>query len=99
MKNINLTISPQAIKQAVYQFIHRFHVVIFVVVALGGLAASVFILNTIIVTSGDTRQFLSQNARSDFDQDTIKKIKELKTRDQNGDTFTLPPGRTNPFVE
>lgn len=99
MKNINLTISPDAIKKGFYRFMHRFHVVIFVVVALGGLAASVFILNTIIVTSSDTSQFLSQNTQADFDQETMTKIKELKTRDQGNDALTLPAGRTNPFVE
>ncbi|HEU5121482.1 MAG TPA: hypothetical protein VFT59_01440 [Candidatus Saccharimonadales bacterium] len=99
MKNINLSISPEAIKKALYSFMHRFHVVIFVVVALGGLAISVFILNAIIIKSSDTSQLPSQQVSAGFDQETIKKIEELKTRDQSGDTFNLPAGRTNPFVE
>jgi hypothetical protein len=99
MKDINLNISPAAIKNAFFSFLRRFHVVLFVVLVLGGLAISVFILNTIIIASGDTSQFSSEGATQSFDQATIKRIDELKTRDQSGDTLTLPPGRVNPFVE
>lgn len=99
MKNIKLNISLATIKKALYGFLHRFHLVIFVVLILGGLAISVFILNTVIITSSDTSQFTSEGVKPSFDQATIKKIEELKTRDQNNDTFTLPQGRTNPFVE
>ncbi len=99
MKNINLSISPAAIKKAFFSFLHRFHVILFVIVVLGGLAISVFTLNTIVVSSSDTSQFTSQQTSSNFDQETIKRIEELKTRDQTGDTLDLSKGRTNPFVE
>lgn len=99
MKNISLSISPAALKKGFYKFLHRFHVVVFVVIALGGLAISVFILNTIIISSSDTSQFSSAGTTAEFDQETIKRIEELRTRDQNDNTLTFPQGRINPFVE
>jgi hypothetical protein len=99
MKNVKISISPAAIKQAFLRFMHRFHVVIFVIVVLGGVAASVLILNGIVVKSNDPNGATSSTNNADFNQDTIKRIDELKTRDQSGDTLDLSKGRTNPFVE
>jgi hypothetical protein len=99
MKSFKLSISPNSIKKGFYDFMHRFHVVIFVVVALGGLALSVFVLNTIIMSSSNTNHIPIEGISSGFDQDTINKIEELKTRDQSDNPLTLPPGRNNPFVE
>lgn len=99
MKNIKMTISVTAIKEKLFSFLHRFHLVIFVIVVLGGVAASVYTLNTIIVRSSDTSDAPIGSSGAGFDQATIKRIDELKTRDQSGGGLTLPSGRTNPFVE
>lgn len=99
MKTINLTISGAAIKKAFFSFTRRFHVVIFVVIVLGGVAASVFILNSIVVRSTDASEFSSETSSVSFDKETIKRIEDLKTRDQGGATLDLSKGRTNPFVE
>lgn len=99
MKNINLSLSITAIKNNLFSFLHRFHVVIFVIVVLGGVAASVFTLNTIIIRSSDTSDAPVGSSGAAFDQATIKRIDELKTRDQSSGGLSLPPGRTNPFVE
>lgn len=99
MKNMQISISPAAIKTAFFRFMHRFHVVIFVIVVLGGVAGSVFVLNTIVIKSNDTSNTPSTTTSSDFNQETIKRIEELKTRDQSGASLDLSKGRTNPFVE
>lgn len=99
MKNVNLTLSLDTIKQNTFSFLHRFHVVIFVILVLGGVAAAIFALNTIIIRSSDTTDAPSGSNSTAFDQVTIKRIEELKTRDQGGGGLNLPPGRTNPFVE
>lgn len=99
MKNINLTLSLDTIKTGLFSFLHRFHVVIFVILVLGGVAASVFTLNLIIIRSGDTSDAPSGTSGATFDQDTIKRIDELKTRNQSTDALDLSKGRTNPFVE
>src|SRR5687768_6969617 len=99
MKNIDISLSITTIKEGLFSFLHRFHLVIFVIVVLGGVAASVFMLNTIIVRSSDTSDAPIGSSGAAFDQTTIKRIDELKTRDQSGGSLNLPPGRTNPFVE
>ena len=99
MKDVNLNLSFDTIKQNSFSFLHRFHVVIFVIVVLGGVAAGIFALNTIIIRSSDTTDAPSASNGTTFDQATIKRIDELKTRDQSGGGLSFPPGRTNPFVE
>jgi hypothetical protein len=93
--DIKVNLSTQAIKKSVVAFLHRFHVVIFVIVVLGGLAIIILLLNNIIVQSGQSNGYTPDTNNASFDQATIKKIEDLKNRDQS------PPasGRTNPFVE
>lgn len=99
MKNVQISISPAAIQKAFFRFMHRFHVVVFVIVVLGGVAASVFILNGIVLKSNDPTGISTPDNNANFNQDTIKRIEELKTRDQSGSNLDLSSGRTNPFVE
>ena len=99
MKNVSLNLSFSAIKHSFFALLHRFHVVIFVIIVMGGLAASVFVLNTIIIQSGDTSAADSSDASATFDKATIKRINDLKTPDQTGANLDLSKGRTNPFVE
>lgn len=94
-----MDISLALIKRPLVNFLHRFHVIIFVVVVLGSLAASVFFLYGIIVSSGESNGYSSTSNNASFDQATIHKIEQLKTQDETGGALTLPPGRTNPFVE
>lgn len=78
---------------------HRFHVVTFVIIVLGGLVVVVLLLNDTIITSGEPNDYTPPAATTTFDQATMKRIEELKTRDQSTD-ISAPPGvRTNPFVE
>ena len=93
--DVNLNLSPQAIKKAVVTFLHRFHIVLFVIVVLGGLAVIIFLLNNIVVLSGQSNGYTPDTNNSSFDQSTIKKIEDLKNRSQSPPTS----GRTNPFVE
>lgn len=86
-------------KKAFFTFLHRYHVILFVVVVVGGLAISVFMLNTIVIRSSDPSDATVGQANGEFDQATIKRIEELKTRDQAGTGLDLSKGRTNPFVE
>lgn len=96
--NINLRLSSVAIKQWFVNFLHRFHVMLFVVIVLGGLIAVTLMLNNIIVRSADTSTQTNGSGAASFDDATIKRIENLKTSGQGSD-FTLPPGRTSPFVE
>jgi len=95
---MNLSLAP--LKDSLTAFMHRFHVLIFVLVALGGLIAAILILNSIVASSSSSSDgyTATQNSAA-FDQVTIKRIEDLKTRDQTSDQLDLSKGRSNPFVE
>lgn len=96
--NANLNLSLQSIKKTAVALLHRFHVVLFVIIILGGLAVVILLLNSVVVRSGQSDGYTPDNSSTTFDQATIKKIQELKTSGQS--TSQLPTGvRTNPFVE
>lgn len=94
-----MNISFVAIKKNLAHFIGRFHVVLFVVTILGGLAIVVLLLNNVIVTSNDSGDYTPETTNATFDEGTIDRIKQLKTRDEGGDQLDLSQGRSNPFVE
>ncbi len=96
---MNVTLSLTTIKKTVIALLHRFHLVVFVVVVLGGVIVVVLLLNGIVTRSGDSGNYMPRKNSGSFDQDTIKKIEDLRTRDQTSDKLDLSHGRTNPFVE
>ncbi len=96
--DIKVNLSLDTVKKAVGTFLHRFHVILFVVTVLGGLAAVIFLLNNAIVASTQANGYTPDLYNNSFDQATIKKIQNLQTSGQSG-PLTLPPGRNNPFVE
>ena len=51
---MNMNISLGAIKKSFATFLHRFHITIFVLIVFGGLAFVVFMLNNVIIRSGDS---------------------------------------------
>jgi hypothetical protein len=95
---MNMNISLDSIKKMFATFLHRFHVIIFVVIVLGGVAAAILILNNIVILSTDTSDYTSTTGAT-FDEETIERVKNLKTRDQSGDDLDLSKDRVNPFVE
>ena len=98
--NMNINVSLSAFKKMLIAFLHRFHVMIFVFVVLGGVIVLILLLNGIVARSGDTSDYVAPNASSAaFDQATTKKIENLKSVDQDGGQSGTPGGRTNPFVE
>lgn len=92
---MELNLSTQAIKKAIVAFLHRFHIIIFVVLILGGLAVVVLLLNNIVALSGQKNGYAPDTNNATFDQTTIQKIENLQNRSQTPPTS----GRTNPFVE
>lgn len=95
---MNLSLAP--LTKSLSTFMHRFHVLIFVIVALGGLIAAILVLNSIITrSSANGDGYTAAQNSATFDQATIKRIEDLKTRDQTGGQLDLSQGRTNPFVE
>jgi hypothetical protein len=93
---MELSFNPKAI----INFLHRYHVVLFAVIILGGLAFMVLSLNNIIVASSEAgADYTPAGTTFTFDEKTIKRIDDLKSRDQATGELDLSSGRTNPFVE
>ncbi len=76
------------------KILHRYHVVLFALFAIGGLSAATFLLNETISSSSVTDTTLTTPSSPTLDTQTIKKVKSLNS----GSTpLVLPSGRTNPF--
>jgi hypothetical protein len=95
MKDISLT----NIKKGLSRFIARFHIVLFTVTILGGLAVIILLLYNVILTSVDSNGYTPESKSADFDQATIKRIEQLRTSNESDGQLDLSQGRTNPFVE
>lgn len=93
-----MEISTTSIKKKIVGILHRYHVMIFVVFVLGGLVVIVLMLNNIITKSGDSTGYTPETMQK-FDQKTMDRIEQLKTRDDPPAQLDLSRGRTNPFVE
>ena len=86
--------------KAVATFLHRYHVILFAIIVLGGLVFVVLSLNNIIISSSEaSADYTPAGTTFSFDEDTIKKVDNLKSRDQAATTLDLSGGRSNPFVE
>ena len=73
------------------QFIHRYHVLLFAVLAIGGLSFATFSLYQLISQPAAT-----QSTSASFDTKTAARLRKLHSSDQPA-APNLPPGRTNPF--
>lgn len=92
MKNPSLP----TVKTAILTFLHRFHLVLFVIVVVGSLAYAILSVSHVLEESA--KNDLSQTPSSQFDTKTIDRVNQLHTSSEASD-FSLPTGRTNPFVE
>ena len=79
-------------------FLHRFHVILFVVVILGGLAILIFFLNTVLASATSTAE-TPMSTHTSFDESTIKRLEELNITSDETTDLAFPSGRINPFVE
>jgi len=93
-----MEISLSAIAKNITSLLHRYHIILFVIFALGGLAFVIFLLNGILVRASDSTNYTSASTTT-FDEATIKRIEELKTRDDPLVKLDTNGKRTNPFIE
>lgn len=93
MNNISFNELPKQLSN----LLHRYHIVIFTFVVLGGIAAVVLILSNTLQAS--TQPGTSASIDTAFDKTTIDRINQLRTRDDATEDMMLPAGRINPFVE
>lgn len=96
---MNINISLGSIQKTIVAFLHRFHVMVFAFTVLVGLIFIVYLLYNLVIESTVTDGLTAETTSTTFDKDTIKRINELKSRDESDDTLDFSQGRTNPFVE
>ena len=100
MNNKKNTIKINPIKYII-GLIKRYNFTLFVVIAVGGLAFAILLLNEILTRPIDNLQPVTTNSTSEiitFDQTTINQLNKLKTSNNNT-SQVLPSGRINPFSE
>jgi hypothetical protein len=76
------------------RFLHRFHVVIFVLTIVGGLSVATFMLNRTLGAEAP----LSEETSSSFDTKTMERVKQLSKTTTETKPLNLPPGRIDPFT-
>jgi hypothetical protein len=93
-------ISLNKFGSAVANVFRRYHLTIFIVILVSGLATAVILLNNILQQSSDTTG-LSADATNGitFDQATIKRLNELKTSSDPVVPFSTSGTRISPFSE
>lgn len=100
-----MDISTASFTKSISQFLHRFHLIAFVVVVLGAVGAAIWINYQNIISADDSHGYTAQTNNISFDEATRKHLAEMQTSDYRlGPGANTPRqlptgGRTNPFVE
>lgn len=94
-----MDLSITSIKSLLVHILRRYHTVMFIVVIASGLIGVVFILNDILASSTQQVTPADTGLSQEFDPATIKRIEQLRTRDDKATQLDLSQGRSNPFVE
>lgn len=89
MKSLNLN----QLTQMVSRFLHRFHVILFVVFVVGGLSLVTLFLNQAITKQGSAEPTTTEQP---FDDATMTRIEGLRSTSEQSN-LTPPSGRINPF--
>ena len=91
---MNSDLSLAALGRASSKFLHRYHIILFVVIVF---AVITFLLNATISKASEAAPPQPTNG---IDQATIKKIAQLKTASESDQSASqLPISSRNPFVE
>lgn len=99
-KPLNFNFNPEIIT-TVIQAVAKYHAIIAIVAAASFLIFTVITVNYILSNTADASYAEEQQAntvKTHFDDSTITKINELKSR-QEINSLSLPEGRRNPFTE
>jgi hypothetical protein len=99
-----MNINTQSLIQSISQFLHRYHLIVFVVIVLGALSAGIYITYQKIILSEDATGYTSPANNVNFDETTRNKLTELRPADyyiaNPNEQRNIPTsGRLNPFIE
>lgn len=92
--NVNFSFSPSQIVTQLSRFFHRYHVIVFACVVLGGLSIATLMLYQAITSAEPAAPTATTDT---FDTATMKKVDSLHSSSDQVTPLTLPAGRTNPF--
>lgn len=97
MKNTSMS---KSLKPIVNIF-RKYNVTVFIVTMVAGLIFAVYTLTSILTTPINSTGIdgNSHNLKGSFDNETIKRLNNLKSSDQNSSTQTPTTGRISPFSE
>ena len=96
------SLSAKGIGTMIMGFLHRYHVVTFTIVAVGGVAAALYLLNATFIAASTPTE--ATTATISIDQATLDKINKMHTSGQltspDDPKYTLPNSndRINPLV-
>lgn len=94
--DINLT----NITKSLSTFLHRYHVIVFVVIVLGALGLGIFIIYQETLASDLAQGYTAQTNNTTFDAQTSDKLRQLHPADQPAASRDInSSGDVNPFVE
>lgn len=80
------------------RFFYRFHVLLYVIIVIGGLAGAIFSYYNIVVSSDEPANITSVQIDTSFDMPTIERLKAIQSQDgQSSPELDLPEGRISPF--
>lgn len=89
---MNIELNPSALGQSLSRFLHRFHVVVFVVTVIGGLAVATYLL---MLAMNPPESDEAITARPRLDTATIERVNNLSNTPA---PLQIPANkRTNPF--
>lgn len=84
--------------EVISHFFRRYHMSIFLLTVVIGVSAAVLLLNGLLSKSNEMDPTVTTQSSS-FDKKTIERIDNFSPAGAGKDDFSLPSGRTNPFVE
>ena len=85
----------EPIIKSLSKFLWRFHVMLYSIIVIGGVAISIFLVSGLLAIPTEEPQIASIS----FDKETMKAIKDFRPSTSANDSFSLPAGRSNPFAE
>lgn len=95
-----MQISLTSIKKNIVKLLHRYHLILSIIIIMGGLSGAIFLLNRVLILSDDAGDYTSQLNKDSFDTNTIEKLKELRASDEQTVKLDFQNGkRIDPFVE
>lgn len=107
-----MDINTKSLTQSTTRFLHRYHVIIFVIIVFGALGVGIFVTYQNILSADETHGYTAQANNTTFDAATRDNITKLHLSDDRIPSLENPDklkdleerslsvdGRINPFVE